>query len=101
MINCDFLIFNNCNYFIKDSILLFSRWFCSLEPIRALKKKWTIISIESSIGVRYIKPVYIIGWWNYTYSFMNGKIIIMKYITYIQNPVSKSMHSRDSNVDYG
>ena len=73
------------------------RWFCSFNSVHALKTKWTIILIEINIGVKYSKPVYIIGCWNDTYSFMNGNICILKCITGIQNPGSLSMHSLDSN----
>ena len=53
----------------------------------------------SKIGVRSLKPVYIIGWWNETDSFMNGKTCIMEYITTIQNIGSESMHICNINVD--
>ena len=100
MINCDFLIFRNCNHSIKELTTFSPVWFCSLNSIHALKKKWSFISIESNIGVRYLKPVYIIGWWTDTYSFMNGNICVLKFITDVQNPGSESMYSRDSNVYY-
>ena len=63
-----------------------------------LKKKSNFISIERNIWVRYFKPVYIIGWWNDTESFINGNIFILEHITVIQNIGSESMHSRDINI---
>ena len=81
LINCAIIISKNCDHCIQESIPLSSIGFCSLNSVHALKKKWTIISIESNIGVRYFKPVQIIGWWTDTESFMNGKICILKCIT--------------------
>ena len=57
MINCDFLIFINFNHCIREYIPLSSVWFCYLNSINALNKKWNFISIERNIGVRYLKPV--------------------------------------------
>ena len=81
MINCAFLLFNNCDHFIKEYIPLSFRYFCFLNSIHVLKKKWTIISIERNIGVIYFKSVYIIGWCNDIKSFMNGNICILKLIS--------------------
>ena len=100
MFDCAFLIFNNCDPFIKEFISLLSGWFCSVSSIHALKTKRTIIWIEMNFGVRYFKPVQIKGWWTDKDSFMNGNICILEWITYIQNPGSESMYRRDSNVDY-
>ena len=57
MINCDFIILKNFNHCIKESITLYSIWLCSLDSIHAFKTKYTIISIERNIGLRYLKPV--------------------------------------------
>ena len=99
MINCNFLIFKNCNHCIKELIPLSSGWGCSLNSINALKTKWTLISIERNIGVRFFKPVYIIGGWNDTESLMNGNICFLKCITDIKYTGIESMHSRDRYVD--
>ena len=45
MINCAFLIFQNCNNCVKDYIPFSSRLFCSLRYIHELKAKWNVISI--------------------------------------------------------
>ena len=100
MINCAFIIFKNFNHCIKELILLSSVWFCYLNYIYALKTTWTIILTERNIGVRYFKPVQIIGWWNKKDSFTNANICIMEIINDIQNPVRKSMHIHNSNVYY-
>ena len=77
MINCDFLIFNNFNDCIKESIPFLYSWFSFLNSIHALRKKWTIISIERNIGVISFKQVQIIGWWTDTDYFINGKSFIL------------------------
>ena len=46
MINCDFIIFKNCNHCIKDSIPVQYILFCSLNSIHDLKTKWNIIQVE-------------------------------------------------------
>ena len=99
MINCDFLIFNHCNHYIKEPISFLAGWFCYLDSIHALKNKWTFV-IKRNIGVRSLKSVNIIWWWNDIDSFINGKICVIKCITDIQNPGSESMHSCNNNVDY-
>ena len=78
----------------------FSGWFCSLNSIHLLKKKWTIILIEGNIEVISLKQVHTMGWWTKTYYFMNGKIYIMRWITDIQNTGSESMNICNRNVDY-
>ena len=98
MINCAFIIFKSCNHRIKESIKLTPGWFCYLNSIHALKTKWTATSIDSNIGVIFFKPVYIIGWWTDTNSFINVHICILECIIDIQNPGSESIHIRDSNV---
>ena len=80
-------------YFIFIQMVLFHEFHSRLEG------KWTIIFIESNIGVRCFNPVQIIRWWTDTDSSMNGNIYIMKFITDIQNTVTEYIHSRDSNVD--
>ena len=100
MTNCAFIIFHNCNHCIKESITFPSGWFCSLYYSHELKNKWTIILIERNIGVRFFKPVQIIGWWTDTEYFINCNIFIVEIITDIQNPDSESMHIQNSNVDY-
>ena len=51
-INYAFLVFNNCNYCIKDLIIFYSYWFITLNSIHELKKNWAAILIERIIGVR-------------------------------------------------
>ena len=43
-------------------------------------------------------PVYILGWWTDTDSFINGNICIMGWITDIPNPGSDYMHICNRNV---
>ena len=74
-------------------------WFCSLNPVDALKTKRIEISIDRNIGVKISKTVQIIGWWTDIDYFMNGNIFILEIITEIQNSGSESIHSRYSNVD--
>ena len=83
-----FLYFKNFTHCIKEPIPLTSCWFCSLNSIHSLKAKWTIILIDSDIGLRIFKPVQIIRWWTDTDSFINGKMFILEIITDIQNPGS-------------
>ena len=64
MINCDFLISHNCNYYIKESIPLSLGCFCSMYSIREFKTNWTIISMERNIEVIFFKKLQVIGWWN-------------------------------------
>ena len=72
--------------------------FCYLSCIHESKTIWDVILIDSNIGVRFFKPVQIIGWWTDTYSFINGKICIMEIITYIKNTGSDYIYIRDRNV---
>ena len=99
MINCAFIIFMNCNHLIKELIPLSSSWCCSLNCIHALNIRRNVVLIERNIGAKSLKPVYIIGWWTATDSFINGKICILEFITDIQNTGRKYMHSHNSNVD--
>ena len=101
MINCAFLMFKSCKHYIKGYIPLLSRWFGSLYSIHALKTKWTFVSIEMNIGVKSLKPVFIIGWWADTEYLMNGNTYILKCITDIQNPGSECMKIRDTDVGSG
>ena len=55
MINFSFLIFHNCNHFIKELVKSLSSWFCTLNSIHALKTKWTMILIERNIGVKFFQ----------------------------------------------
>ena len=99
MIDCDFLIFKNCSHCINDPIPFLSIWFCSLNSILALKTKWTFILIERNIGVRYLKPVQIIGRQAETDYFMSWKICIIECISAIQDYGSDSIQIRNSSVD--
>ena len=89
MINCDFLIFQNCIHCIQELITLSSFFTPPPNYINALKTKWTLIWTE----------IHIIGWWTDTDSFMYGRIFILESITDIQNPGSESIHIRDRKVD--
>ena len=84
MIDCDFFIFQNCSHCTKELITLSSGWICYLNSIYALKEKRNVISIERNIEVIFFKPVYIIGWWNDTDSFMNVNIYILECMADIQ-----------------
>ena len=92
-------------YFIIITTTSMTKFHCRpavtppINYIHALKTKWTFISIEMNIVLRFSKPVYIIGWWNVTDSFMNENICILECLTYIQNTGSESMHICNSNVD--
>ena len=99
MINCAFLIFQNCKNCIKELIQFYSSCFFPLIYIHALKTKRTAIPIERNIGVIFFKPVQIIGCWTDTDYFMNGNICILEWITDIKNPCSESMRIRDINVN--
>ena len=39
IINCDFLLFNNCHYLIEESIAIFTCWIMTLNSIHAFKIK--------------------------------------------------------------
>ena len=99
MINCAFLIFNNCDQWIKDSIKFSSRWFCSLNFIDELKKMDNRLDWEehcdkifqTSLDNRVVDWYRLFHEWEHLYS----------EIHYLHpNPGSESMHSCDINVDY-
>ena len=98
MINFSFIIFNNSDHCIKESIKFSSSWFFSLNYIYALKTKWNIIPIDKNIGVISFKLFWITRWWIETKSFMNENICILKLITDIYNSGSEYMHSFNRNI---
>ena len=99
MINGAFLIFRNCNYCTKNPITFPPCWFCTLNFIHTLEKKWTVIPIERNTGVRFSKPVEVIGCWTEKNYFINGHFFVLESINGIYYPCSESMNSRYINVD--
>ena len=99
MIDCDFIVFKNCNHCVYQYIALSYIWVCTLITIHKLNTKLSVISIDKNNRIEFFRLVQIIWWRDDTKSFMNGNISILEGIANIKNPGSDMMNSQYSNID--